>query len=161
MRLTPKVCQAIATAITFLTAVGATAPSPTASIVWGPISSGLQCSLTMMPPDPGGAYYLLLAFKNVGSGNITLTDGALRSAQTGLVNVGQGGTKSRPWSSMSGSDPSALIVVKPDQTIATRFAADKTVAGQSVTFDGSLKPVGASASIALRCGPLILNPPKT
>jgi hypothetical protein len=159
MRPTPRVCHA---GILFLTSVRATSsPRAPAATIWGPTSSGLQCGLTMMPPDRGGAYYLLLTLKDVGSGNITLTDGALRRAQTGLVNVGQGETKSRPWSNMSGSDPSTLIVVKPDQTIAAKFAADKTVAGQSVTFDGSLTPLGANSSIPLHCGPLILNPPKT
>jgi hypothetical protein len=157
----PAVFRIIVSSIVFLTS--ATAPAlvdHTNAKVWGPSSGGLQCALAMLPPDPGGgAYYVRLTVKNLGSANVRFTDGELRRAARGLVDADRAGRTTRPWFSVSGADPIREIVAEPGRSVQAMYAsAKRNVAGQAVTFNGSLKPVGASSSIPLQCGPITLKP---
>lgn len=163
MIATARVYQAIIAGMMFLTCMGtASPPAAPGAIDWGATSGGLQCGLTMLPQN-GGAYVVRVTLKNVGSNNITFLIGDLQHAlSVGLIAADQAGKTSRQWFSLSGADPTRPIAVAPGEAIPMQFIALKTdVAGRSLTFDGSLTPHGASSSIPLHCGPLILNSPKT
>jgi len=162
MRMTSKISRAIIAGMIFLTAVDATWPSGTpAPTAWGPMSGGLQCALTMLPTQPGDPYSILFWVKNGSPSNIRYTFGEFTKAAAGLVDVDQAGKTSQPWFHMLGTDPARPLVLTPGQMTAGRYVAAKTVAGQSVSFNGSFATYGASSSIPLRCGPISINPPKT
>lgn len=159
MSVPADVSRGIVLGMTFLAGMAAVPPSDIPpSTFWGAPSGGLQCGLGMLPPGSDSRVIdLRFTLKNVGSSTVIFTDGDLSNSASQLIDIDQSGKISRMWASNDGEDKRLGIPLKPGETTGETFSTSRNaVVGTSVTYSGALTPIGANASISLRCGPIDL-----